>query len=118
MISSITRVASGVEEIQYATSELSEGSRQIVAALDSLISTTDDVKEASYEMDRKISTISDSMNQLEGVSAEAKAGIGEMVLGIKEVFVAVEEISLSGEKNTQNVKEVETQLSAFKTDDA
>ncbi len=117
MVSSITKVASGMEEIQYATSELSEGSRQIVTALDTLISTTDDVKEASSEMDSKISNISDSMEQLEGVSAETKVGITEMVTGISEIFSSVEEISASGDKNNQNVKEVEAQLSVFKTDD-
>ncbi len=111
-------VANSMLEMKAATEELSLGSEQIMKALGSLITISEDVKSSSGEMDTKISKISQSMQNLSSISNQSNSEMQEVAHGISELFKAVDHVSENGVKNSENVTELKRLISQFKIDES
>lgn len=116
IVSLIKEVAESMAELQRATGEISAGSDQVLTALGALQSMSDAVQASSSTMDERTSLITDSMQNLIQVSAEAKNGMDEISVGIGEVYSSAESVSEAGTKNAESVTELEKLIDRFKID--
>ncbi|MEX2444067.1 MAG: methyl-accepting chemotaxis protein [Alkalispirochaeta sp.] len=114
MLTMVQDVAAGMTEMQYSTTELSEGSNQIVEALTSLMEITDSVQGASTSMRDRTTEIVQSMETLRNISADSAAGMAEMAEGIREVAEAAQNVSDAGTTNSESVRHLEELIARFK----
>ena len=113
IVDQIKSVAFSMAEMKNATSELSIGAQQILEALSSLISTTDEVRGSSKLMSEKVGAITRAMNQVSDISADTKNGMEEITIGITEIFKAAEAIAEAGTKNSESVKALNELVGKF-----
>ena len=113
IVDQIKSVAFSMAEMKNATSELSIGAQQILEALSSLISTTDEVRGSSKVMSEKVGAITRAMNQVSDISADTKNGMEEITIGITEIFKAAEAIAEAGTKNSESVKALNELVGKF-----
>ncbi len=113
----VKNVASAMEEMKNAADELSGGSRQIVEALSSLIDISSEVKSSYGEMDDRIQKIIASMEEVSVISKDTKNGMEEVSAGIREIHDAVQVVSEAGNKNSENVKQLEEMVGRFTVDE-
>lgn len=114
MLQMVRDVSLSMSEMQNSTTELSEGSGQIVEALASLVEITHDVQDASGDMSERVRAITESMETLRNVSADTAAGMAEMAQGIQEVASAAQAVSDAGTANSESVEHLEHLVSRFK----
>jgi methyl-accepting chemotaxis protein len=112
----IKEVAASMAELQRSTGELASGSDQVLRALGALQNISDTVHSSSSAMDKQTSLIADSMESLAQVSAEAKNGMNEIAIGIREVYSSAESVSEAGTENSENVDALEKLIDSFKVD--
>jgi methyl-accepting chemotaxis protein len=113
IVEQIKSVAFSMSEMKNATSELSIGAQQILEALSSLVSTTDEVRNSSLTMREKVGAINQAMNQVSDISADTKNGMEEISIGISEIFKAAEAIAEAGTKNSDSVKALNSLVGKF-----
>jgi methyl-accepting chemotaxis protein len=113
IVERIKSVAFSMAEMKNATSELSIGAQQILEALASLVSTTEEVRSSSKVMSEKVGAISHAMTQVSDISADTKNGMSEISIGITEIFKAAEAIAESGTKNSESVKSLSELVGKF-----
>jgi methyl-accepting chemotaxis protein len=113
IVERIKSVAFSMSEMKNATSELSIGAKQILEALSSLVSTTNEVRDSAAVMSEKVGAISRSMRQVSGISADAKNGMDETSIGIAEIFKAAEAIADAGNRNSESVKTLNELVAKF-----
>jgi methyl-accepting chemotaxis protein len=107
-----------MSEMKSATSELSVGAKQILEALASLISTTEEVRGSSRDMSARIGAISEAMERVSGISADTKNGMEEVTIGINEIFKAAQAIAEAGTRNSESVKNLAVLIARFKVTEA
>jgi methyl-accepting chemotaxis protein len=115
IVDRISTVASGVEEMSVAVTELTIGADEITRALSSIVSTTEDVSEASGHMNEQMTSITESMARLSEIAAETRGGMQEMTTAIAQVRNLVNDVAATGQSNTSNVEALETLLQTFET---
>jgi methyl-accepting chemotaxis protein len=116
IVEQIKSVAFSMSEMKNATSELSIGAQQILEALASLVTTTNDVRDSSGMMSQKVGAISQAMSRVSDISADTKNGMEEISIGITEIFKAAEAIADAGTKNSESVKALNELVSKFIVD--
>ena len=107
-------VRDGMMEVENSMSELSDGSKQILASLGSLVESTTNIKDFSAKMTGKVEEIVRADVMIAGISGEIKDSIIEMSSGITELSKSLEKVSRSGSINAQNVAQIESLTSGFK----
>jgi methyl-accepting chemotaxis protein len=118
IVDQIKSVAFSMSEMKNATSELSIGAQQILDALGSLVSTTNEVRDSAGTMSQKVGAISRAMSQVSDVSADTKNGMDEISIGITEIFKAAEAIAEAGTRNSESVKELNALIAKFIVEEA
>jgi len=113
IVDKIKSVAFSMAEMKNATSELSIGAQQILEALASLLSTTEEVRGSSKTMSEKVGAITRAMNQVSDISADTKNGMEEISIGITEIFKAAEGIAEAGTKNSASVMSLNKLMGKF-----
>ncbi len=113
IVEQIKGVAFSMAEMKNATHELSIGARQILEALGSLISTTEEVKGSSTDMNQQVATIIAAMQRVSMISSDTKTGMEEITIGINEIYKAAEAISESGADNSRSVDSLKTLIARF-----
>jgi methyl-accepting chemotaxis protein len=116
IVDQIKSVSFSMAEMKNATGELSIGAQQILEALASLVSTTNEVRDSAGLMSTKVGAISLAMNQVSGISADTKNGMDEITIGISEIFKAAEAIADAGNRNSASVKTLNELVSRFIVD--
>jgi methyl-accepting chemotaxis protein len=99
--------------MKNATHELSIGAQQILEALGSLISTTEEVKGSSTDMNQQVATIISAMQRVSMISSDTKTGMEEITIGINEIYKAAEAISESGADNSRSVENLKALIAKF-----
>jgi methyl-accepting chemotaxis protein len=113
IVEKIKEVAFSMSEMKNATSELSIGAQQILEALSSLVSTTDEVRSSSLTMSERVKAITQAMNQVSVISADSKNGMEEISIGIGEIFKAAQAIAEAGTRNSESVRALNSLVSKF-----
>jgi methyl-accepting chemotaxis protein len=113
IVEQIKGVAFSMAEMKNATHELSIGAQQILEALGSLISTTEEVKGSSIDMNHQVATIIAAMQRVSMISSDTKTGMEEITIGINEIYKAAEAISESGADNSRSVDNLKTLVAQF-----
>ena len=113
IVDQIKGVAFSMAEMKNATHELSIGAKQILEALGSLISTTEEVKGSSTDMNHQVATIIAAMQRVSMISSDTKTGMEEITIGINEIYKAAEAISESGADNSRSVDNLKTLIARF-----
>ena len=116
IVRGITKVSESMAELQNATRELASGSSQILGSLKILLELTGEVKASSSGMDSEIEKITASMERLTLVSADAKTGMEEISVGIREVYTSAEQVSKTGIENSEGATLLEELIDRFKVD--
>ena len=114
IVEQIKGVAFSMSEMKNATSELSVGATQILDALGSLVTTTEEVRGSSRDMRARIGAISEAMERVSGLSADTKNGMEEVTIGITEIFKAAEAIAEAGTRNSESVKTLRELVARFR----
>jgi methyl-accepting chemotaxis protein len=113
IVEQIKGVAFSMAEMKNATHELSIGAKQILEALGSLISTTEEVKGSSADMNQQVATIITAMQRVSMISSDTKTGMEEITIGINEIYKAAEAISESGADNSRSVDNLKSLIARF-----
>jgi methyl-accepting chemotaxis protein len=113
IVEKIKSVAFSMAEMKNATGELSIGAQQILEALASLLSTTEEVRGSSAVMSEKVGAITRAMHQVSDISADTKNGMEEITIGITEIFKAAEAIAEAGVKNSESVRSLNELVAKF-----
>ena len=116
IVGDVMHVSNGMLEINNSMSELSIGSKQIIDSLSLLITSSETAKDSSNEMIKKISIIKSSFDNISVISNDTKSNIEEINSQVSDIFNSVILVSESGEKNADNVQNIETLVNKFKTD--
>lgn len=118
IVEQIKDVAWSMSEMKNATHELSIGAQQILEALGSLISTTEEVKGSSVDMKQRVATIVDGMRSVAAISSDTKYGMEEITIGINEIYKAAEAISKAGGENSGSVSALKELVERFTVGDS
>jgi len=118
IVDQIKGVAMSMSEMKNATHELSIGAQQILEALGSLVSTTDEVKGSSVDMKSRVAVIADAMRSVSAISRDTKYGMEETTIGIDEIYKAAEAISKAGGENSESVSALKELIERFTVGDA
>jgi len=113
IVMQIKDVAMSMSEMKNATYELSIGAQQILEALGSLISTTEEVKVSSVDMKDRVALIVDAMRSVSAISSDTKYGMEEITIGINEIYKAAESISKAGGENQESVSALKALVERF-----
>ncbi len=101
------------EEIKRSLREQSEGSRQILAALEAIRTVTGNVKSGSAEIRGGSAAIEAEMGKLLSMSEELRGGMGEIAQGAREIASAANALSDKGSRNLSLADEVAGRLERF-----
>ena len=115
IVGNTKRVAESMQEMENSMQELSLGGSQIMEALQSMVRVSEEVGSSSKEMNGQMKDITASMERLSSISTDTKKSMEEATIGVAELFKSVEKVADSGKMNSQNVQELETLISQFKT---
>lgn len=113
IVDQIKGVAMSMSEMKNATHELSIGAQQILEALGSLITTTEEVKGSSVDMKDRVSSIVGAMRSVAAISSDTKSGMEETTVGINEIYKAAESISKAGGENSESVRTLKELIGRF-----
>ena len=113
IVDQIKGVAFSMAEMKNATHELSIGAQQILEALGALLSTTQEVKGSSAEMNQQVATIITAMQRVSMISSDTKTGMEEITIGINEIYKAAEAISEAGADNSRSVDNLKNLIAKF-----
>ncbi|HUW42271.1 MAG TPA: methyl-accepting chemotaxis protein [Rectinemataceae bacterium] len=101
------------EEIKRSLREQSEGSKQILAALETIKAVTGNVKSGSAGIKGGSAAIEAEMGKLLAMSEELRGGMGEIAQGAREIASAANALSDKGSKNLSLADEVAGRLERF-----
>ncbi|HRW25122.1 MAG TPA: methyl-accepting chemotaxis protein [Spirochaetia bacterium] len=118
IVGQIKGVSMSMSEMKNATGELSIGAKQILEALGSLVSTTEEVKVSSVDMKARVTAIVDAMRSVAAISSDTKYGMEEITIGIDEIYKAAEAISRAGGENSESVATLKALVERFKVSGA
>ncbi len=103
-------------EIESSTAELSEAGREILSAMTSLQTTTNDIRDRAGAVDTAIRGIRDSENEIRSIATESAGGIREVTTGIDEVNDAMRQVSELVEELGRLVDQINEGVGAFRTE--
>jgi len=117
MTGSITEVAESVSEIVQGLTEMTVGSRQITESLAELNTITASVSNSAALIESASDAIETSMADIDNFSNMNTGAIGEISAGINDLVRSVSGIHELGEENLENIRNLERDLSGFRTID-
>ncbi|MBN1647876.1 MAG: hypothetical protein JW874_07580 [Spirochaetales bacterium] len=109
----VEEISGAMCEIRDAIQELTTAASQIVQAFGEMMKSSTSVNESAARMSDKSKGIRDSMVNVSEASTETKSSIQEFVIGLSEVQKAIAHISATGDKNIQNIRELDTLMQKF-----
>ncbi|HOV63757.1 MAG TPA: methyl-accepting chemotaxis protein [Spirochaetia bacterium] len=114
----INKLVSDVDNIQetirHAMSEQSEGSKQILAALEEMNQATSDVSGGAHDMRLGTSKINTEIENLVILSGEVKQGITEIATGASNIEASVVQVREISERNKELIADVLEKTEQFK----
>ncbi len=117
VVSDVNDVSLIMSEIKNAMQELSLGSSQIMSSLESIVTTTEDVKSSSRDLESKAETISSSTQNIKDISTETRNKMESVTGSIEGIYNIIEFIANSGAKNNENIMTLGTVVSQFKLEE-
>ncbi|GMT49886.1 MAG: hypothetical protein IEMM0008_1425 [bacterium] len=113
----IKEIAKNMLENKSEMEDLTTGSTQIMQSLGTLVQTTRQVDSSSTEMEVKVKSITESLQNLSIISTEIRYSTGEIMIGINDLYGTVENISVEGQNNAQNISQLDALVNNFKADE-
>lgn len=110
----IRTVAQINKETEYAMTEQSEGSTQILSALSDMNRISEEVKLGSEEMFLGNNNILDTVNILRDITMEVNSGMTEITTGIEEILVATSTVQDMTITNKNSIDVVKNKSKYFK----
>ncbi len=102
-------------EIVGSMGELSQGTGEVLASMQSLTDITSQIRSASSEMEAGASEITGSMEGVQSISQSVRSAIGEIAAGTARISESAESVASAGERNRRLIEEMHEQLSFFRT---
>ena len=114
ILKEITTIADGMTEMNNASIELADSSKQIMEGLGELINISSTVKNSSNQMDDKMQNILNAIKLTSTISGETKNRMIEAEHGITEIFKGINNVSEYVSTNVKNITELEELINKFK----
>lgn len=102
-------------EIASTMKELSLGSNEIMNAMTSLSTITQEIQESSDEMRRDTLAVSESITSITGIGDQVQDGIQEIEAGAKDITTAMANVNDLNEKSSESISNLHQQVDRFKT---
>jgi len=109
----VTNFVNAFTEITNSTSEVSEGNREILNAIDSLMQISQEISDGSTEIKLSSEDINNSVNTIKEASGRVSGEIGNIKLGLGEISVAQQDIINTVDWNSENLNKIEKQVNFF-----
>jgi len=103
-----------IQEIRMAMKEQTEGSQQVLEALDEIQTITVQIRDGSLEMNQGATMILKEMARLEGVSLKVQKSTQDIARSSETISQTIEEIMDVTEKNSEVVRSLNQITSKFK----
>ena len=103
-----------IQEIRLAMKEQSEGSQQVLEALDDIQNITIQIRDGSLEMNQGASMILKEMARLEDISLKVQKSTQDIARSSDVIGQAIEEIIAVTGKNSEGIKSLNTITGRFK----
>jgi methyl-accepting chemotaxis protein len=114
IVEGLEQVAIGGNGIKIAMDEQGEGSKQVLDAMSSLRSQTDDVKSRATEMEEGSKQVIEETKSLESATAEITSGIQEMAAGAQQINAATNQAMDVASDTASVAKELASSVEPFK----
>ncbi len=112
----VREVTASFAEIVASMAELSQGTGEILNAMQSLTDITSQIRSASGEMAGGASQITTSMESVRNLSASVRAAVTEIASGTARIRQSADAVADAGEQNQVQIEEIHRQLDSFRTD--
>jgi methyl-accepting chemotaxis protein len=117
IVGDIQQVVDGIGEMVAGMNEQSAASEEIVHAIQQIDQISNEVDGAAKEIDQSASSVNGSIDRLSTVSGEVSSGMTRISGDIEEASRAVENISQTGERNQEIIRQLDQQIRRFKTEE-
>ncbi len=117
IVGGIKKIAQSMLENKSGMGELTTGSAQIMQSLGTLVETTHQVDSSSTEMEVKVKNITESLQNLSVISTEIRYSMGEIMVGINDLYGTVESVSVEGQNNAQSISQLDALVNKFKANE-
>jgi methyl-accepting chemotaxis protein len=111
----IENMSAGIQEMGGTMGSLSRAGGEVRQLLGGLILRNDEIREGSVRSDRDIGQIVSSIERIQGISGDSRAGVEDMNNATQEIWRAVEEMSRSSEENAANIGQLDEKVGRLKT---
>ncbi|ADK80535.1 methyl-accepting chemotaxis protein [Sediminispirochaeta smaragdinae] len=102
-------------EIASTMKELSLGSNEIMNAMTSLSSTTQDIQENSEQISQNTVKVSTALSSITMIGDQVRDGIQEIESGAKDISTAMTHVNDLNEKSSNSIDQLHHQVERFKT---
>jgi len=103
-------------EIVASMGELSQGTGEVLGAMQRLTEITAQIRGASAEMETGASQVTGSMEGVQSISRSVRLAIGEIAAETSRISEAAESVANAGERNRRLIEEMHEQISFFRTE--
>lgn len=110
----ITEANGLIQEIRMAMKEQTEGSQQVLEALDDIQNITVQIRDGSLEMNQGATMILKEMARLEGISLKVQKSTQDIARSSETIGLTIEEIMNVTEKNSEVVRTLNEITGKFK----
>ncbi len=114
--SDVVEATSSFAEISQSMTELSQGTGEVLNAMQSLTTITARIRSASAEMQGGTSQIEEALGTVRSISASVREAINRVAAGTGEIRRAAETVHRAGEENRERIEEIDRHLREFKTE--
>ncbi len=115
MTEGMASAAASFREVVDGLTELAGRGAEVGASLAALVEASNELEEASGDIDRRSDVIREAVLTIARLSSENTAGFTEMAAGIREMASAADALSKLGAENSRQVAVMDETLSHFKT---
>lgn len=116
MTEGIIQVSKTIQEVVEALKEISSGSDQILTGLAEMVNSSAQVRDTSGQVKESSRKMAEEMVNLGQLSEQNYHGIQEITSGMKEISVALADLSNLGTRNSDNIVRLNQELDQFRTD--
>ena len=115
LINGIVRLSDTMNELLSSMSEMKIGSDQILIALKTLISITDEIRSSSSSIAEQSSAVDNAMRTLKVISSNNREVTTQIANRVYELNESSELMARHADDNSRNARILETELGRFKT---
>jgi methyl-accepting chemotaxis protein len=95
--------------------ELSLGSTEVMNAMNSLSTITQEIQDNSERMQESTNEVSSVVTKITGIGDQVRDGIQEIEAGAKDINVAMSNVNELNEKRSLSIDQLHQQVDRFKT---